>query len=558
MRLINVSTLQLDWFADEEHVPSYAILSHTWGEGEVSIYDFTSPGRTAATDLLGYRKIELVCRQAQLDGLTYAWVDTCCIDKTSSAELTEAINSMYEWYRKADVCYTFLVDLAPHDPLVEGDDEDGAQKPSAAFANSRWFTRGWTLQELIAPKTVRFYDNAWVLRGTKKSLAPLISTITRIEEPVLRGTIDISMLPIARRMAWAAGRTTTRAEDMAYCLLGIFDVNMPMMYGERRKAFIRLQEAIMHESNDTSLFAWQAKPGGLAFRGILAESPAEFSEAGGIENGSDTRFDTEFSITNKGVRMNINTWNADGKQIFPLKCRLGGKPVAIRLHQHGAGVYARAKPDSLLIQSDDEEWKIHGVSISWGQTPPLYISKTVSPALSVSLGLAHKYGIHLRGGFHFSDTIRTTKSDSQGSGIVRVTWVHPSDQWDSARGLFLTGSGENFTGVAVTSGGDLDTMLIIVGIKGGKPWASFVDMVHVSMDQASALWNLENLSRMGREVGTRSANGFQLEIVTDVVDGETVFCVDVTKSLSQVKSLVKRSDKTGGGNRRLSIDMRRE
>lgn len=548
MRLINVTTLQLEWFADEEYAPPYAILSHTWGEGEVTVQAFMSPGRE---ELPGWRKIELTCRQAELDKLDYTWVDTCCIDKTSSAELTEAINSMYEWYRKADVCYTFLLDLAPDDPIVE-EDERGASKPSAAFAGSRWFTRGWTLQELIAPKTVRFYDSAWKLRGTKDSLAPLIATITGIEEPVLRGTTDISTLPIARRMAWAAGRTTTRAEDMAYCLLGIFDVNMPMMYGERRKAFIRLQEAIMHESNDTSLFAWQARPGGLAFRGMLAESPAEFGDAGGVEHGIDTRFDTEFSITNKGIKMNINTWkNAEGKQIFPLKCRLGGKPVAIALHQHGAGVYARATPNSLLVQSDHEEWTIQGVAVAYGQVPPVYFSKTVSPALALSLGQNHKHSIRLRKGFCFSDQLSTNKIEGQGKDSVKVTWVHPIDQWDSERRLFLTGGGGEFTGLAMPSGGDMDTTLLVVGIRGGKPWAEFVDLMFVATDKPGAMYDLGYLDRVAKEQGTSFAKGFQLGVASDVVNGEVVFCVDVTRA-SQEKGLASRPGRAGGRNRRLS------
>lgn len=554
MRLINVSPLQLEYFIDQEHAPPYAILSHTWGEGEVSTQDFTSSDRAATAKLRGFRKIELACQQAQLDGFTHAWVDTCCIDKTSSAELTEAINSMYEWYRASPVCYAFLEDLATDDPVLEGDE---TQRPAAAFARSRWFTRGWTLQELIAPKTVRFYDQTWALRGTKESLAPVISVITGIEERVLRGDIDIETLPVARRMAWAAHRTTTRVEDMAYCLLGIFNVNMPMLYGERERAFIRLQEEIMRESNDTSLFAWRAAPDGQAFRGILAQSPSEFANAAGIEHSSDARFDTEFSITNKGIRMNTNLWNADGKPIFPLKCRLGSKTLAIHLHQHGAGVYARAMPELLLAGSRNEKtWKAQGITGAVAHMTPLWISKTVSYSVSASISVSHRYGIRLRHGFSFSEYLGATAGSADRPGAkTRVAWVHPSDHWDSSRELFLTRGGEDFTGEATLSGADLENALVLVGIKDGEPWVSFLDIVengHLIPDASKSIWNLDHLGTIGSELRQTKHKDFQLEISKAVVDGEVVYCVDLTERPSQVEELA--SGRGGLGKKVNQVD----
>ncbi|KAL2759798.1 hypothetical protein ACRALDRAFT_2077213, partial [Sodiomyces alcalophilus JCM 7366] len=304
MHLINVSTVQLDWFLDVDQAPPYAILSHTWGEGEVTFQDFTSPDRDGARAKTGFRKIELACQQAARDGLTHAWVDTCCIDKTSSAELTEAINSMFTWYQKSAICYAFLTDVTACDPFfAEADDDpDPSSAVSSALSRTRWVTRGWTLQELIAPRALRFYDVAWTPRGTKAGLSASIARITHIEEAVLRGERPLDSVPLAHRMAWAAGRKTTRVEDMAYCLLGIFGVNMPLLYGEGERAFVRLQEEIMRESSDTSLFAWRAAPAGPRFRGILAASPAEFAGAAELEADLDPAMDEEFAVTNKGVR----------------------------------------------------------------------------------------------------------------------------------------------------------------------------------------------------------------------------------------------------------------
>ncbi|SPO03677.1 uncharacterized protein DNG_06360 [Cephalotrichum gorgonifer] len=538
MRLINASNHQIESFIDQEHAPHYAILSHTWGEDEVTLQDHSSPGH-GLSNRTGFRKIEFAARQALSDGLTHVWVDTCCIDKTSSAELTEAINSMYEWYRRSIVCYAYINDLLPENPVVDGEDasftgesassatnKSKALKPSVEFSRSRWFTRGWTLQELIAPKTVRFYDVAWTFRGTKASLASALSVITRIEEPVLRGQTDIASLPVARRMAWAAFRVTTRIEDMAYCLLGIFDVNMPMLYGEGKRAFIRLQEEIMRESNDTSIFAWQAKPDGQAFRGVLASSPLEFSEAGEADHGADSRFDGEFSITNKGIRIHGSLWDADGTPIFPLKCKVGGKPVAILLHQHGAGLYARASPSLLLKQTTQgAEWKNAGAPGSWIHQAPLYISKLVSPSLSDSLAAVHKHGIHLRTGFAFTSNVSLsggTFDAPLGNNIARCTWVHPSDQWDKSRGLFLTGKGGDFTGVITFGGEPFNTILLIVGIDKKEPWASFLDMVedsHLIPDKSTALWDLKNLKRAGLILQKLVHADVELSFETDVVDG---------------------------------------
>lgn len=275
-----------------ENVPPYAILSHTWGpnNSEVTYTDFVQGGGKSKP---GYRKILLCGREAMRHRLGYIWVDTCCIDKTSSAELSEAINSMYRWYEQAAVCFAYLEDVSPDLPISEW-----------LTANIKWFTRGWTLQELLASRNVEFYAADWTYLGTKAKYSAEISIITGIQVEALRRT-PVRTFSIAQRMSWASKRTTTRSEDIAYCLLGLFDVNMPLLYGEgQRKAFVRLQGEIMKESDDHSLFAWclpTADNHESQGRGLLAHSPAEFASSGTIVAVRDLRLSSPYSMTNAGL-----------------------------------------------------------------------------------------------------------------------------------------------------------------------------------------------------------------------------------------------------------------
>ncbi|KAI3322928.1 hypothetical protein HD806DRAFT_544998 [Xylariaceae sp. AK1471] len=216
-------------------IPRYAILSHTWGLEEVTYEDLK---HGTALQKSGYHKIRFCGEQAERDGLRYFWVDTCCIDKSSSAELTESINSMFPWYSDAAKCYAYLEDVSG--PITR----DGHQDWRRQLEQSRWFSRGWTLQELIAPKMVEFFSKEGAALGDRRSLEPLLCTITGIPAQALRG-IPLSHFPVAERMAWAEGRDTTRPEDKAYSLLGIFNVQMPLIYGEgESNAMKRLRRTI--------------------------------------------------------------------------------------------------------------------------------------------------------------------------------------------------------------------------------------------------------------------------------------------------------------------------
>ncbi|KAF2023556.1 vegetative incompatibility protein HET-E-1 [Setomelanomma holmii] len=219
-------------------IPRYAVLSHTWGSDD----DEVSSG-----DLMvgvceykpGWHKIKFCGQQAAKDGLDYFWVDTCCIQKISSAELTEAINSMFHWYQDAARCYVYLSDVSKKESA-----EDGGRTWASAFRDSRWFSRGWTLQELLAPRSVEFFSVEGTRLGDKKSLKNVLQDITGIDSDALQG-IPLSRYSIPERMSWAAGRETKRPEDAAYSLLGIFDIHMPLIYGEgQHKALKRLQKEL--------------------------------------------------------------------------------------------------------------------------------------------------------------------------------------------------------------------------------------------------------------------------------------------------------------------------
>ncbi len=212
MRLLRTDTLALELFPDDRHIPPYAVLSHTWGAEEVTFQEMQGPA-DAYRHKEGFKKMKGCCRRALRDGLAYVWVDTCCIDKTSSAELSEAINSMFRWYEMSRACYVHLADV----PADGGRQADIYQDVFAAYRACRWFTRGWTLQELLAPADVQFFDAGWNYIGSKSKNMAAIEKITGIRSRFLRSAARRSDASVAQRMSWAAGRQTTRREDRAYC-----------------------------------------------------------------------------------------------------------------------------------------------------------------------------------------------------------------------------------------------------------------------------------------------------------------------------------------------------
>ncbi|KAI0547174.1 heterokaryon incompatibility protein-domain-containing protein [Xylaria curta] len=361
MRLIQCHTLQLQEFFGSQP-PPYAILSHTWQDEEVTFAEFSrgAPTRTGiATE--GWKKITQTCKLAIEQGYEYVWIDTCCIDKSSSAELTEAINSMYSWYADSCKCFAYLSDFGPSKP--------GSSNPSKQLSSSRWFTRGWTLQELIAPKRLEFYDSSWIFYGSKASLCAYIACITGIDAKVLCAAGPalrdlLASIPVCQKMSWAAGRITQRPEDVAYSLLGIFGVHMPLIYGEGTNAFARLQKAIIESTNDLTLLAWKAPERAFPvhvppseYFSVLAPSPEYFAESKDIVLSQLLLYNPDFSMTNKGLQITtaLPTLDRPKKTILSLHCHREGKPqepLGIYLWDIGGNIYSRVLPDVIPIKTE--------------------------------------------------------------------------------------------------------------------------------------------------------------------------------------------------------------
>ena len=312
MRLLHTKTFEFKNFYDSS-LPQYAILSHRWGseDEEVSYKQFRKGSVPA--DLPGLVKIQKFCRLADKRGFQWAWVDTCCIDKRSSAELSEAINSMYKWYKRSTLCCVHLADVRfSKDELslkLQSEKKfwqapEGWASLRDSFSKSSWFKRGWTLQELIAPKHIVFYDSHWNEIGPLKQFNKDVAKVTGIDENYLGpGSRSRAWPSVAARMSWASRRHTSREEDIPYCLLGIFDINMPLLYGEgANKAFIRLQIEIMKDSHDESLFAWTSDQ---RYSSLLAERPSYFANSGDIvvplSVGGISR--PPYSVTNNGLEI---------------------------------------------------------------------------------------------------------------------------------------------------------------------------------------------------------------------------------------------------------------
>ncbi|KAF5340107.1 hypothetical protein D9758_013151 [Tetrapyrgos nigripes] len=333
MRLLNTKTLKLEEFFTD--IPPYAILSHTWEKEEVTFKDIQNP--ITARLKAGYAKIKNACVRARRYDFRWIWIDTCCINKESSAELSEAINSMYQYYMDAAVCYVYLSDVSA---------ELHPRNPNSRFSRSRWFSRGWTLQELLAPQYVVFVDKEWASIGTRWGLRDVISAITSIPMQVFEGR-HIEEYSIAQRMSWAASRQTTRPEDEAYCLMGIFSVSMPPIYGEGGpKAFMRLQQEIIKISDDRSIFAWASPTHSDEARGLLARSPHEFLASGDVEasDSGTIGLKSSFSFGNNGLHIHLPLARVNSSSplyLASLHCQSGrdGSYVGVYLIKEGQRYY---------------------------------------------------------------------------------------------------------------------------------------------------------------------------------------------------------------------------
>ncbi|KAK4120302.1 HET-domain-containing protein [Parathielavia appendiculata] len=364
MRLLSTHTLQLEEFIGDT-APDYAILSHTWEKEEVIFPDLVGGDLDKARSKAGFAKVQGACALARRQDYDYIWIDTCCIDKSSSAELSEAINSMYRWYRNSAVCYAYLSDV--HAGGI------GTQFEKTQLERSRWFERGWTLQELIAPNDVEFYNADWGLIGEKKDpqLLPIISRASLVDECVLGLAVELQDVSVAKKMYWASRRRTTRKEDGAYCLMGLFDVNMPLLYGEGGKAFARLQQEIAKATADQSILAWYCSPydrsqywvGKKTLPSCFAPSPRCFRKSGSISPLREAPITRSILghvnlMTNSTAFMAIikEKTKGDSQIEVILHCQIGPIPgtfptIILRQHLGNPRHYTRLLCDGLVTQS---------------------------------------------------------------------------------------------------------------------------------------------------------------------------------------------------------------
>ncbi|CAJ2511477.1 Uu.00g071020.m01.CDS01 [Anthostomella pinea] len=425
-----------------DRVPKYAILSHTWVEDEeISYQEMTSLASDPdhlAIEKSGYRKILETCRKAKRHDLDYAWVDTCCIDKSSSAELTEAVNSMFKWYQKSEACYAFLADLPSY------------RDKHPRMPSCRWFFRGWCLQELLAPHNLRFYDATWKYVGSKTELKTLINRITQIDEETLVDSHRLYEAPVAQRMSWASNRITTREEDIAYCLLGIFDVNIPMLYGEGNKAFIRLQEEIIKSSNDLSIFAPEASSRGTSttaenYCDLFARSPKAFDSCGLVRaNGSELvsgDSDQSFTMTNNGLYFREAHFAVTfHKYILSLNCTVvdtagRGFPLHMVLQKIGPARFVRT------AYRRDRSPGSH----EYHHTEEAYIITHVKPSTRKLLDASYEGSVWI-------GCERSHTHDDQRNALRSAT---PQNRWDFANHRFITAGTESFEGYLMVFPGAL-------------------------------------------------------------------------------------------------------
>jgi hypothetical protein len=322
---------------------------------------------------------------------------------------------MFQWYKAAAHCYVYLSDLRPGTPAEDG------------LGACRWFTRGWTLQELIAPNEVQFYDREWKYIGSKADFSETIASITRINVKVLLGYDKAKRYSVASRMAWAAHRQTERTEDLAYCLLGIFDVNMPLIYGEGAKAFRRLQEEIIKSSNDLTIFAWDGEKALSNLCGLFARSPAGFVKSHSIDPYERLWSNPVFTVTNKGLRFDnfMRLWRIctknQGSEHVPtiysitlgMRRNIGGRTdFRMQLRKVGPRLFIR---DGNLIE---EPW-------------PSNDSRTTAPTdqFFILTEMPGSYALNHRNRYR---SVHFSRNDK-----IEIRNVIPESHWDDTSQIFF-------------------------------------------------------------------------------------------------------------------------
>ncbi|KAF4544070.1 uncharacterized protein LTHEOB_6736 [Lasiodiplodia theobromae] len=463
----------------------YAILSHRWGnpKDEVLFADFKDG--TAASKK-AYPKIHGCCTKALEDGISQVWVDTCCIDHDSSAELSE-ISAMYSYYASASVCYAYLED-------VESGEDPNAQDSS--FRKSLWFTRGWTLQELIAPPTVVFFAKDWVEIGTKASLADTVESITGIERKFFLGTPPFSA-SISKRMSWAARRETSRTEDRAYCIMGLFNVFMPIMYGERENAFLRLQQEILKKSTDHTIFAWDYETSN--YSGMLATDPSQFRNGWKFEaikwmdlvdlhprqKSREEEFKrprSNFELTNNGLRI----WLPTKSDVKIAKTNTPVRRVAL-------GCRDVSRPDEKCVTMYLVRWKgdqYMRVSPSVGLDGQRLSANIDKEVTLNEFFLIDRYPLDENVGANTQDIVPILTMEYRQLDGFAVADYFPENAWLPNEGLdsislSFSDTNDSFGTLQLSNDATKDVIVMHVGFSDGKPWAA-LGVSHMSNFQAAA------------------------------------------------------------------------
>lgn len=439
MRLLNTATYEVK----ARNVPKYAILSHRWEEDEGEItYQMLSaanglnPGlRNFMVDesrKVSWNKIMGTCAKGREQGYEWLWIDSLCINKADSVEMRESLNAMFDYYRDAGVCYSFLKDVD-----VTASREQIFQRQGCS-ETSEWFERGWTLQELLAPTSMEFYDGSWRFIGTRHDLRLELKRVTGIDTQYLNGDLKLREASIAERMSWMAGRVTGRVEDIAYsllgmlppfarqtlflsqvlillCCVGIFGVRMQADYGEGDEAFMRLQSILMDKSIDESIFAWEINANGIALEcyrkkdrpapkwkpdkmtwGLLAPSPDCFnspmhklfddnqavprmgsgftSTPQGVQIQMSFKSGSEMTnwagLARKNIQLALNCWREDGSSNPPT--------ILLDLTQD-SGVYRRVRCDKLSEKKGAKPGHNRVLGIDQVLTRPLTVQQPRLP-----------------------------------------------------------------------------------------------------------------------------------------------------------------------------------